>query len=220
MQSPSPNILAKRFTRKGFLLALCCIGAGIALTQSSPAQDRNTLRPVSAFAGIQDQAARSRALFSEAAKVITNPRCMNCHPAGDHPLQGNDQHIHQPPVSRGEAGVGVPGLSCAACHTDRSFDVVGATTYQSIPGHPRWGLAPIEMAWEGKSIGQICEQLKDTKRNGGRDLALLQEHMAKDDLVATAWHPGTGRDPVPGTQNEFGELIRAWIDTGANCPTP
>jgi hypothetical protein len=198
------------------LLALCCAGAaGIA---PSLAQDRNPLRSVSAFAGIQDRTARSRALFNEAAKVITNPRCMNCHPAGDHPLQGNDQHIHEPTVFRGESGLGVPGLSCAACHSDHNFDVAGATSYQSIPGHPRWGLAPIENAWEGKSIGQICEQIKDTKRNGGRDLELLYEHLAKDDLVGTAWHPGTGRQPAPGTQDEFGKLIRAWIDTGAVCP--
>jgi hypothetical protein len=109
------------------------------------------LRPPSAFSGISDRAARSRALFAEAAKVITSPRCMNCHPAGDHPTQGNDEHVHQPAATRGEAGVGIPGLVCAACHTDKNFPVVGATSYQSIPGHPRWGLAPIEMAWQGKA---------------------------------------------------------------------
>jgi hypothetical protein len=34
----------------------------------------------------------------------------------------------------------------------------------SIPGHPRSGLAPIEMAWEGKSIGEICTRLKNSKK--------------------------------------------------------
>jgi hypothetical protein len=199
---------------------ICAIGVVVTLTASPQAQERKELRAASTFAGIQDTGARSRALFSEAAKVITNPRCVNCHPAADHPLQGNNQHIHQPPVYRGEAGTGIPGLQCAACHSDRNFNLSDEASYQSIPGNPRWGLAPIEMAWEGKSIGQICEQLKDTKRNGGRDLALLQEHMAKDDIVAHGWDPGTGRDPVPGTQEIFGELIRAWIDTGAACPSP
>jgi hypothetical protein len=61
--------------------------------------------------------------------------------------------------------------------------------------------------------------LKDSKRNGGRDLALLHEHMAKDDIVAYGWRPGKGRDPVPGTQQLFGELIKAWIDSGAACPS-
>jgi hypothetical protein len=74
------------------------------------------------------------------------------------------------------------------------------------------------MAWEGKTIGEICRQLKDRSRNGGRDLAQLHEHMAKDDLVAYGWHPGTGRAPSPGTQERLGELIQAWIDSGAACP--
>ena len=86
-------------------------------------------------------------------------------------------------------------------------------SYRSIPGHPRWGLAPIEMAWEGKSPGEICAQLKDRNRNGGRDLVLLHEHLAKDDLIAWGWNPGLGRQPVPGTQARLGELIQAWIDT-------
>jgi hypothetical protein len=47
------------------------------------AQQRPELQAPSAFSDIADRAARSRALFSEAAKVITSPRCMNCHPAGD-----------------------------------------------------------------------------------------------------------------------------------------
>ena len=52
------------------------------------AQVSESLRPQSAFTDIADRAARSRALFAEAAKVITSPRCMNCHPAGDSPSQG------------------------------------------------------------------------------------------------------------------------------------
>ena len=60
------------------------------------------LRDPSSFASIGDEAARSRALFAEAAKVIMSPRCMNCHPAGDRPTQGNDLHAHMPPVTRGD----------------------------------------------------------------------------------------------------------------------
>jgi hypothetical protein len=190
----------------------------ITLASASPAQDRRALRPPAAFDGIQDRGERSRALFEEAAKVITHPRCLNCHPAGDRPLQGDDQHVHSPPVLRGDGGDGVPGLTCAACHMSRTVEVPPGGSYQSIPGHPRWELAPIEMAWVGKSHAEICQQLKDPKRNGGRDLALLHEHMAKDDLVAYGWNPGPGRDPAPGTQEIFGQIIQAWIDTGAVCP--
>ncbi len=180
----------------------------------------NGLRPPAAFDNMTDRAARSRALFTEAAKVLTSPRCMNCHPAGDHPTQGDDRHPHDPPVERGASGDGVPGAPCQACHLDRTVDLFpgAVASYQSIPGHPRWELAPREMAWQGKSIGDICRQLKDKSRNGGRDLAMLQEHVAKDDLVASGWHPGKGRAPAPGTQARAGELMQAWIDTGAECP--
>jgi hypothetical protein len=195
--------------------------AAIAVTVvSSRAQETADLRAPAAFSGIADEGARSRALFSEAAKVIMNPRCMNCHPATDRPLQGNDQHPHSPPVIRGVDGGGIAGNTCNACHTETNYEIFAqaGTSFKSIPGHPRWGLAPIEMAWEGKSMGEICQQLKDPKRNGGRDLALLHEHLAHDDLVAWGWRPGAGRDPVPGNQQRLGELIKAWIDTGAQCP--
>jgi hypothetical protein len=161
---------------------------------------------------------RSRALFTEAARVIMNPRCVNCHPAGDHPLQGNDQHIHVPPVSRGAFGDGVPGTQCSACHQDHNVTLVDKDSYQSIPGRPGWMLAPRTMSWEGKSTTEVCEQLKDPARNSDRNLTQLYEHFLTSDFVGWGWNPGLGRDPVPGTQQQLAELIKAWIDTGAECP--
>ena len=199
-------------------LAAGCATAAVAQMQG-PGPVKRDLRPLASFKSIGDQGERSRALFGEIAKVLTHPRCMNCHPAGEHPLQGADRHEHMPPAWRGEGGTGVAGLSCSACHTERNFTLVGAdASYKSIPGHPRWGLAPLEMAWEGKSIGQICQQIKDQNRNGGRTLAQLHEHLAQDDLVAWGWSPGEGREAAPGTQAQLGELAKAWIDSGAACP--
>ena len=103
-------------------------------------------------------------------------------------------------------------MRCGTCHGPTNVD------HARLPGHPLWHLAPIEMAWEGKKLGEICEQIKDEKRNGGRSLALLQEHFAKDDLVAWGWAPGEGRVPAPGSQQQVGELVQAWIDSGAACP--
>ena len=200
------------------LASLACAAALASMQSFAQTQANDGLRDPSTFASISDQAARSRALFAEAGKVIMSPRCMNCHPAGDRPTQGNDMHAHGPQVTRGDGGLGVPGNTCSACHTDHNFALAEHASYQSIPGHLRWGLAPIEMAWQGKSLGEICSQLKDPKRNGGRDLALLHEHAARDDLIAWGWQPGVGRDPAPGTQQLFGALVQAWIDTGAQCP--
>jgi len=175
------------------------------------------LKPVSAFATIDDQRARSVALFMEAAKVIQHPRCMNCHPATRQPTQGNDLHAHIPTMYAGSQDHGVPGLPCNSCHGDANTSTL-ASSIASIPGHPHWGLAPASMAWQGKSLPEICSQLKDVTRNGGRSLSRIHEHVATDTLVGWAWHPGYGRGPAPGAQAEFGALIEAWISTGARCP--
>jgi hypothetical protein len=104
--------------------------------------DRSTLQPPSAFSSISDPGERSRAIFAEAAKVLTHPRCLNCHPASDRPTQANDIHPHEPFVLR--------DMPCVTCHTDRNFTLLERASYRSIPGHPRWMMAPIEMAWQGK----------------------------------------------------------------------
>ena len=114
--------------------------------------------------------ARSRS-SRRRARCILHPRCVNCHPAGDTPTQGMDMHVHQPPVIRGDADIGAPGMMCTTCHGADNFPVAGqAETIKSIPGNPAWHLAPIEMAWAGKSLGEICAQIKDPAANGGRRL--------------------------------------------------
>ena len=199
---------------------LCCAALIGSVTSSAQTPTTNSsLRSPSDFASISDSGERSRAIFAEAAKVLTHPRCMNCHPAGDSPLQANDQHVHMPPILRGENGLGVAGVACSACHTEKNFTLVGTgASYKSIPGHPRWQLAPIEMAWEGKTLTQICQQIKDPARNGGRSLADLIHHIGEDTLVGWAWAPGFGREPAPGTQKQAGALVEAWANSGAACP--
>ena len=126
-------------------------------------------------------------------------------------MQGDDGHPHQPLVVRGVDGFGAIGMRCTTCHGKANFDPGG------VPGNPVWHLAPIEMAWEGKSLGEICEQVKDRKRNGGKSMEEIIHHMGEDPLVGWGWNPGGGREPAPGTQEEFGELIKAWVD-GRSVP--
>jgi hypothetical protein len=33
--------------------------------------------------------------FMAVYEVLMSPRCMNCHPSGDVPLQGDDNHLHR-----------------------------------------------------------------------------------------------------------------------------
>ena len=190
-------------------VTIVAVGMAVSAAQPGPVQ---TLRSVQAFASIADEQQRSLALFEEAGKVITHARCVNCHPAGDKPAQGDDRRPHVPLVVRGVDNFGAVGMRCTTCHGPANFDAAG------IPGHPEWHVAPIEMAWVGKSLGEICRQIKDPQRNGGKSMAELVHHMAEDSLVGWGWNPGVGREPAPGTQKEFGELIKAWSDTGAVCP--
>jgi hypothetical protein len=173
------------------------------------------LQPVSAFASIGNRDDRAAALFTEAGKVLQHPRCVNCHPRTDRPLQGDAMTLHQPPVTRGKTNHGAVAMECSTCHGSKNFEL---TPVSSMPGHENWHVAPREMAWEGKTLGEICAQIKDRNRNGGKSMAQMVEHMAHDSLVGWGWHPGAGRTPAPGTQAQFGELIRAWADAGAACP--
>jgi hypothetical protein len=172
----------------------------------------DSLAAPESFAAISDTAVRSAALFAELGKVLTHPRCVNCHPAGDRPHQGELGRLHQPPVERGADGHGLAAMRCSICHQAANFDP------GRVPGHPEWHLAPREMAWEGKALGDICDQIKDRERNGNRSLEDLIHHIGTDTLVGWAWAPGFGRQPAPGTQKEAGALVEAWVKTGAVCP--
>jgi hypothetical protein len=170
------------------------------------------LQPVPGFDAIADRRARSMALFTEAGKVLQHPRCMNCHPATERPTQTDRMRPHRPFVVRGADGHGAAGMPCTACHHAGNFDA------GHIPGHRDWHLAPATMAWQERSLAQVCSQIKDRARNGGRDLAALIHHVSEDSLVGWAWAPGAGRTPAPGTQAQFGDLMKAWAGAGAVCP--
>ncbi len=171
-----------------------------------------TLAAPENFSAITDTAARSAAMFIELGKVLSHPRCVNCHPAGDRPRQGEQGRLHQPPVERGPDGQGLAAMRCASCHQEANFDPA------RMPGNPHWQLAPREMAWEGKTLGEICAQIKDRDRNGGRSPEEIAHHIGDDTLVGWAWAPGYGRQSAPGTQSQAGALAQAWVQSGAVCP--
>lgn len=204
-----------------FFIACVTVLASAAYLATGTAMARNEtmaekeLQSPEAFDSITDKSERSVALFNEMGKVLTHPRCANCHPRGDSPRQGMEMQVHEPPVVRGAGGLGAPGMRCTTCHGPGN--VAFSTGEGSVPGHPAWRLAPAEQAWVGKSLAAICEQLKDEDRSH-MTLVELQEHNANDTLVGWGWTPGEGREPVPGSQKIFGALTQAWIDSGAECP--
>ncbi|MEI5682562.1 Isoquinoline 1-oxidoreductase subunit [Mesorhizobium sp. CGMCC 1.15528] len=195
------------------LAVLCTVVPGvIALNVVSSTADQTAATDVQ-----QPAHERSVALFLDAARVIESPRCMNCHPATRSPTQGEAMRLHTPPIDAGSEGHGPLGLNCNTCHGSENVSTIGIDI-ASIPGHPHWMLAPASMSWQGKTPGEICRQIKDLTRNGGRTLEQIHEHMAKDSLVGWAWNPGDGREPAPGSQEAFGILVGEWIATGAACP--
>jgi hypothetical protein len=203
---------AKTEPRIRVLCVLAALGMSTLAAYAATQSPSEGLASPQSFDTIGDPAIRSAAIFSELGKVLTHPRCVNCHPAGDRPHQGDLSRLHQPPVERGPDGHGLETMRCSICHQKANFDP------GRVPGHPEWHLAPREMAWEGKTIPEICAQIKDPARNGGRKVEDLINHIGEDTLVGWAWAPGYGRTPAPGTQKEAGALVAAWVKTGAACP--
>ena len=162
----------------------------------------------------QDRAG-SRDAFLAVYKVLMHPRCMNCHPAGDAPLQGDDSHAHAQNVKRGPDGKGKYALKCANCHQDKNLP-----GEHMPPGNPNWHLPPPEMpmVFEGKTPGELARQLKDPKRNGNRSLQEILHHVATDALVLGGWNPGDGRTKPPMTHAEFAKKMREWVEKGADAP--
>jgi hypothetical protein len=154
--------------------------------------------------------------FMSVYKVLMSARCMNCHPSGDAPLQGDDSHIHTMNVKRGVDGKGIYSVRCSNCH--QAENTAGL---HMPPGNPKWGLPPagMRMVFQGRTPRQLALQLLDPKQNGGRTKAQLIDHMANDDLVGWAWHPGDGRTLPPMTRPAFAAQVRLWIAKGAYAPS-
>jgi hypothetical protein len=151
-------------------------------------------------------------LFDPIASVVTHPRCINCH-QDDSPGQTDDKIRHRPLVVRGADGHGAPTQPCQTCHQATN------TADGFVPGVATWHLAPLSMLWEGRTKGQICEQMKDPARNGGRRTGEeVIEHMKTDPLVLWAWTPGAGRTTPPLSHQKFVQALEAWVSAGMPCP--
>ncbi len=161
----------------------------------------------------RDDTASARA-FVMASQVFLHPRCINCHPAGDAPLQGDESRPHAMNVKRGPEGQGTKGLRCSNCHQTRNLP--GA---HMPPGDPDWQLPPknMPMVFEKKTPRELCLQLKDPTQNGNRTPKEIVEHL-RTSLVLWGWNPGEGRTPIPMPHEEFVKNMTEWVEKGATCP--
>ncbi|MGH9899951.1 MAG: hypothetical protein ACRD4L_13990, partial [Pyrinomonadaceae bacterium] len=170
---------------------------------------------VAKIAKVARDDAGASAAFLSVADVFAHPRCMNCHPTGDVPLQGDDSHLHAMNVKRGPKGEGRYAMQCSTCH--QLSNLPGANM---PPGTPNWHLPPPEMrmVFQNKTPGELCRQLKDPKQNGNKTIAQIITHVTSDQLVLWGWSPGEGRTPVPRPHQEFAAKMTEWADKGAACP--
>jgi hypothetical protein len=166
-------------------------------------------------------------LFLRAYEVFSHPRCANCHPADDRPRWGAP--VHGMNVQRGweqlsnggdvlPGGYGRPGMPCETCHQSANGALPG-----SPPGAQNWRLAPSSMGWSGLTAHELCTRLTLAgRKDGGQQAVDALAHILTpgkvDPLVAWAWEPGLGRDPAPGTLDQFIEILRWWKWVGAACP--
>jgi len=167
------------------------------------------------FPPVKDSTGSQKA-FLVAYKVLMSPRCMNCHPSGDIPLQGDDSHLHTQGVKRGIDGKGLFALKCANCHQPQNTPGLNMP-----PGNPKWHLPPagMKMVFQGRSPRELAAQLKDPKRNGNKTMSQLIDHVTSDQLVLGGWNPGDGRTLPPLSHAEFAKNFKAWIDKGAYLPS-
>ena len=157
--------------------------------------------------------AESKAAFLQAYRVFMSPRCMNCHPSGDVPLQGDDSHLHSQGIKRGTDGKGLYALKCKNCHQDNNLD-----GDHLPPGSPTWSLPPShhKMVFQGKSPRELALHFKDNKFTGFKDFKKdLIHHVETEPLVLHSWTYGTA---PPLTHREFVAKVKEWVDKGGAIP--
>jgi hypothetical protein len=156
--------------------------------------------------------------FETVRSVLQHPRCQNCHPRGDTPLQGDDGRLHNQNVLRGPDGHGMVGERCTTCHGPLNPpDSYGEHAPPGVSTGWRMPKPEQRLVFVGVAPGALCEQIKDPARNGGKDMAALREHL-DDPLVTWAWNPGFGRKPPAVSRQAFLDAWTTWANAGAPCP--
>jgi hypothetical protein len=150
--------------------------------------------------------------------VLQHPRCQNCHPSGDAPLQGDDSHVHGQNVMRGPSGHGMVGEECTTCHgpANPSSNYGAHVPPGSVEG---WHMPSPELrlVFVGVAPHELCEQIKNPATNGNKDMAALRRHLDSP-LVQWGWSPGFGRAPVATPRDAFLAAWDTWASAGAPCP--
>ncbi len=155
--------------------------------------------------------------YEKVMAVLSHKRCVNCHPSGDRPRQGEDSHIHNFNVQRGPDNHGMAAVKCQTCHQEENNNLSG------VPGAPEWHLAPLKMKWEGLTKAEIARSILNPENNGGRSLEEPVHHLTEHPLVLWAWEPGLDaagnpREKPPVPVDEYIEAVKIWAAAGTPIP--
>lgn len=156
----------------------------------------------------------SIAAFMEVYKVLKSPRCMNCHPAGEIPLQSDDKPYPYHVSKKGERRPWIVRHEMCQLPPTRKF-----AWRAHAPRQPEMGAAAgkHENGFENKMPHELALQVVDYNRNGHKNKEQLLKH-ARDTLVKSGWNMGGGRMPPPLSYAAFLKVWDTWIKTGAYAP--
>ncbi len=158
---------------------------------SSPVSPQTSSEAVDEVQGTPLSQVEALEAWNVVYEVFSHPRCSNCHIGDDnrprwsgpsYGLTEGDWRFHGMNVVAGESRIGAETQVFSACH-----QVTNASIPHGPPGAPHWQLAPVEMVWWQRSSAEICEQIQDPARTGGRDLAEVADHIGHDN-----WYFGLG----------------------------
>ena len=194
------------------IISFLVLSLGLSFAFNSPPKD-----PDMPFRATPVKKAQGEEAFDKMMQVLTHKRCVNCHPSGDRPRQGEDSHYHNFNVQRGPDNHGMAALRCESCHMSENNNISG------VPGAPEWSLAPISMRWEGLSRVEIAKSMLDKANNGGRTLEQTVEHLTEHELVLWAWEPGVNaeglpREKPPVSKEDYIKAVKEWAEAGAPIP--
>jgi hypothetical protein len=161
----------------------------IIVLTTSAFNDNSTVAGIAAYKMVKTDSTESARAFLQVYKVLMSPRCMNCHPEGDQPLQDDDSHVHTALTQRGKDGKGLYASKCSNCHQPENTPGL-----HTPPGNPKWSMPPadMKMVFQGRTPRQLALQIMDYNQNGHKDKEQLLEH-ARDTLVKSGWNMGEGR---------------------------
>lgn len=203
---------------------LLLVAALIALAGAAGAEGTAVVTPPDA--GSVPRAA-GLAAWDRVYEVVSHPRCANCHVGPDNiPMWSGPSYGEARPhgmnINAGESRMGAEFVPCAACHVQRAQAASARNGAHEPPQVAlAWQLAPVEFQWFGKSSAEVCAQMADPERTGGRDWVALAEHLRDDaghgGFVEWGWNPGGGRDPAPYSLQAHIDDVLTWGAAGTPC---